>query len=111
MSTASSDRRWFPAPDFFIAADFDDAPVIDRSPRPIRAAISKCQSDLILERRMLVREAGFPTPRPGVVRTVNERIARITADLDKLLTSLVYHEETWAHLAADCLICDRSVSL
>jgi len=106
-----SDSRWFPTPAFFIAADFEDAPVIDRSPRPIREALAVAHSYILFERRALARENRRLTPSESVLRSINERIAFHQHQVEQLLDALVWHEQTWAHIADDCLICDRSVSL
>ena len=106
-----AERRWFPAPDFFIAADFDDAPVVDRSPRLLVDVLAQYQGDIVLEHRMLDRERRRPQPSNAVIQSVKARIEGYEMQRERLLMALLWHQSTWAHLAADCLVCDRSVSL
>lgn len=68
-------------------------------------------SNVLLERRMLRREASRPVTRPGVVASVNERLAVYELELDNVLDAMVYHTEDWAHLPATCLICTKDVRL
>jgi hypothetical protein len=126
----SAERRWFPVapsifdeaelsptrpyederPAFFIAADFEPAPVIDRSPLPLVEVLARLHSDIIFERRTLDRENRRLAPSVAVIRSINERITFYQGEIERLLNALVWHEQTWAHLADDCAICDRSVS-
>jgi hypothetical protein len=106
----SAERTWFPAPAFFIAADFEDAPPVDRSALPLVEVLARLHSDIIFERRSLERENRRLTPSVGVVRSINERIAYYQGQVERLLNALVWHEQTWAHMADDCAICDQSVS-
>jgi hypothetical protein len=124
-------RRWFPVapsifdqvelsptlpyederPPFFIAADFEDAPTVDRSPAPIARALSNCQSEFHRANRELTRELRRTDPRPRVINELRRDVFELRDERERLLDALMNHTLGWTHMSDDCAICDRSVAL